>query len=396
MRLRTPAIVAACTLLAAPAAQAQSGDADAAPPAERRGFVASLRAWARDTQLLGRLNGEVDGWYPRLGGITRGSGFAGGPGIRGQAGPVFLDASGAMSLKGYKAVDVRARWLRSADRRVEVWTDFRYEDFPQEDFFGVGMQSLPLARTSFDFDSIDVGARVLVRPRRWLRLDAALGYQRPDVGAGTDDEYPSIEQRFTDADAPGLLTQPDFLHATVAAEIDYRDTAGNTSSGGLHRVSYERWNDVTDQAFDFHRFDARLMQVVPIVPNRSHVLAGRIGTSYVNNRTGHRVPFYALAYVGGMDSIRSFTEFRFEDENALWLSAEYKWRPARVPFLSVSVFADAGEVHANWEDIDFRGMKAGYGAGVGFHSPTQTLVRLDVGTGGGEGWQVFFKVRPAF
>lgn len=383
------------------ASETGAADPDAAARQEPRdtdeaGFATKMRRWARDKQLLGRLNGEVDGWYPRLGGITRGSGFAAGPGIRGSVlnGRVFVDLSGALSIKGYTAFDARARWLQTAGKRFEIWTEYRYEDFPEEDFFGTGMSSTPQMRTSYDFDSSDVQVRGLLRPRPWARLVAAVGYMRPDVGAGTDDNYPSIETRFTDVDAPGLLEQPHYLHTTVSTEIDYRDTAGNTAEGGYYRVSFGLWNDVTLDRFDFRRFDAHLVQFVPVVPSKAHVVSGRIGASYVNNDAGHRVPFYFLPYVGGMDTIRSFREFRFEDENAMWVSAEYKWRPAA--FLSAGVFADAGEARADWEALDLRGMRTGYGFGVGFHSNGQTVARLDLGTGGGEGWQFFIKIRPSF
>jgi len=83
-----------------------------------------------------RLSGDVDGWYARLGGMTRGSGFAIGPGYRFHSGDVLVDLSGAYSLKAYKAVDANVRWLRAYDDRLELWTSF--EDFPQEDFFGMG------------------------------------------------------------------------------------------------------------------------------------------------------------------------------------------------------------------------------------------------------------------
>jgi hypothetical protein len=375
-----------------------AADADAQPAdtaSEDPGVVQKIRKWAADTQLIERLNGGVDGWYPRIGGITRGSGFAGGPGIRGPVvGTLYLDLSGAVSIRKYKAVDARLRWLQTRDKRVELWTDFRYEDFPQEDFFGLGMTSTPEMRTSYDFDSADMRVRTIMRPVRWARVTGTLGYMRPDVGSGADDQYPSTEEVFTDAEAPGLLDQPNFLHATIAGEIDYRDTGGNPSSGGLYRASYGEWNDVTLDQFDFRRFDMRLVQFVPLAPNRQHVLSGTVGTSYVNNAVGHRVPFYFLAYVGGMDTIRSFREFRFKDENALWLSAEYKWRPRRS--LSLSVFADAGEARADWEDVDLQHMRTGYGVGFGFHSSSQTLARIDVGTGGGEGWQFFLKIRPSF
>ena len=80
------------------------------------------------------------------------------------------------------------------------------------------------------------------------------------------------------------------------------------------------------------------------------MLSGRIGTAYVNNETGQRVPFYFLAYVGGVDTIRSFDEFRFKDENALWLGAEYRWMFHK--YASVVTFVDAGKVERDWQDLD--------------------------------------------
>src|SRR5688572_9063173 len=46
------------------------------------GFVDKLRSFAEEHQIVERLNGDIDGWYPRLGGMTTGSGFAFGPGYR--------------------------------------------------------------------------------------------------------------------------------------------------------------------------------------------------------------------------------------------------------------------------------------------------------------------------
>jgi hypothetical protein len=285
-----------------------------------RGFVSQIGAWARKTRILERLNGEIDGWYPRLGGITRGSGFAGGPGFRTPLldDALYLDLSGAVSTRGYKSLDARARWLRTWDERLALWTEFRYEDFPQEDFFGIGMSSTAPMRTNYDFDSVEILTRAILTPRPWARVTGTIALIRPDIGSGTDKSYPSIEERFGDADAPGLLTQPLFLYTTVAAGIDSRTPRGNPASGGLYRASYSLWNDVDLDAFDVRRLDLLLMHVVPITPGRTHVLSGRVGARSVNNTVGRRVPFYLLAYVGGMDTIRSLQEFRFQDKHAVW------------------------------------------------------------------------------
>ena len=356
------------------------------------GFVAKAKRFADKTQIVERLNGDVDGWYPRLGGMTRGSGFALGPGYRTHLGAarVFVDVSAGVSIKGYRAADANIRWLQLFGERVEFWTDLRYENFPQEDFFGTGMTSLQAARTSYDFDSAGLTLRGVARPVPWLHLGTAVGYLRPDIGPGTDDKYPSIEQMFTDAEAPGLADQPDFLHTTFSAEVDTLDASGNPRAGAMYRAAFGIWDDRTLQQFDHRRFDLLLTHYVPLVADKRHVISGRFGTSYVNNETGERVPFYFLAYVGGRDTIRSFREFRFKDENALWLGAEYRWVP--ITWVSVAAFVDAGEATPNWNDIDFRGMKTGYGFGIRAHSRTQTFASIDVGTGGGEGWKFFLKL----
>src|SRR5262249_30645370 len=128
-------------------------------------FIARLRTWVRDTRLIERMNGDVDGWYPRIGGITRGSGFAAGPGYRV---PLFnatmrADLSAALSIKGYTAVDARLRLLQTSSRRTEVWTEFRGEHLPEEDYVGVGMATSDATRTSYGLDTTDMRLRWLLR-----------------------------------------------------------------------------------------------------------------------------------------------------------------------------------------------------------------------------------------
>jgi hypothetical protein len=356
------------------------------------GFVDKARQWAERTQIVERMNGDVDGWYPRFGGMTRGSGFGLGPGYRFHLGDVLVDLSGAFSIKAYKAIDANVRLWRGGNDRVELWTNYRFEDFPQEDFFGMGPASRRDARTSYDFDSSDLTVDALFRPTRWLRMGTTLGYMSPNIGPGTDDKYPSIEQFFTDGDAPGLLEQPNFLHTTFSAEIDYRDEPGNPRSGGFYHAAFGIWDDRSLQRYDFRRFDVVLRQFVPLTTSKAHVVSAQLGASFVNNEPGHRVPFYFLPYVGGVDTIRSFHEFRFKDENAMWMSAEYRWIP--IKWVSLAAFVDAGEAVRHYQDIDTGDLKTGYGFGVRVHTRRQTFARLDFGTGGGEGWKVFLKLGP--
>ena len=358
------------------------------------GFVDGLKAWADRHQIIDRLNGDVDGWYPRLGGMTRGAGFALGPGYRLHVGDVLVDVSAGFSLRNYKAVDAKVRWIRALDDKFEFWTDYRFEDFPQEDFFGTGPSSLLDERTSYQFKSHDFVARGLLKPVEWLRVGANLGYLRPSIGRGRDDRFASIEEVFSDIAAPGLATQPNFLHTALFADVDTLDERGNPRDGGLYRIAYSRWDAREDAPYDFRRFDVNAERFVPLVASKDHMVMGRFGLAYVNNETGDRVPFYFLPYVGGVDTVRSYREFRFKDENAMWLSAEYNYRPMK--WVSLAAFIDRGKVAADWEDINFSDMKKAYGFGFRVHSRKQTFLRVDYGMGGGEGRELFFKLGKAF
>jgi hypothetical protein len=369
---------------------------EAQEPSSNSGFVESTRRWAEKHQILKRLSGDVDGWYPRLGGLTRGSGFALGPGYRTHVlnDRVLVDMSAAVSTRLYKAVDLRARWLQAWNEGLEVWTDYRFEDYPQEDFYGMGPDTLPSMRTSYHFRGSDFVVRAHLKPLSWLKTGVHVGYLHPSIGPGSDNAFPSLEELFARESVPGLSSQPDFLHTELFVDVDYRDAPGNPRRGGFYHAAVSRWNDRTFDAFDFGRFDGNASQFVPLTPDQKHVVSGRVGISLVNNTPGNSVPFYFLPYVGGTDTIRSFREFRFKDENAFWFGAEYRWIP--IKWVSGSVFADFGKVARNWQDVVDSDVKRGFGFGLRVHSTKQTFARIDFGFGGGEGHRIFIKLGPSF
>jgi outer membrane protein assembly factor BamA len=204
---------------------------------------------------------------------------------------------------------------------------------------------------------------------------------------------PSTELVFGDIDAPGLLEQPTFLYKNMFVELDYRDQPGNARSGGLWRATYGAWNDRNLNQFDFGRFDGEAAHFIPIF-DKKRVFAVRAVVSYVNNDPGNRVPFYFLPYIGGSESVRSYREFRYRDENAFFFNIEYRWEA--FSGLDMAIFYDKGEVAEDWQDIDFRELKTAYGVGFRFNTFKSVFLRLDIGTGGGEGTRIFFKFGPAF
>jgi hypothetical protein len=53
-------------------------------------------------------------------------------------------------------------------------------------------------------------------------------------------------------------------------------------------------------------------------------------------------------------------------------------------------------VRQDWQNIDLQELKTSYGVGFRFNTFKSVFMRLDIGAGGGEGTQIFFKFGPAF
>ena len=361
------------------------------------GFAAKAQRFIKEKRVFERLSPER-GWYPHFGGMPTGGGVAGGPGYRWRPATArtyadFADIWGSVSTRKYKVFDASARWLRTPGNRFELWSNFRYQDFPQEDFFGLGFGTEAVDRTSYTLESVDVAVRGLVNVTRALRVGADLGLLDPSIASGTETEVPSIEARFNDANAPGLAAQPAFFHHTFFVELDTRDEPGYPRAGSFYRASFGTWDDTSLQQYNFRRFDGEASHFFPLA-EKAHTIALHGGVSYVNNADTDRVPFYMLPYLGGADTVRSFREYRFRDENLLFLNAEYRWDA--FPYVQLAPFVDAGEVRHNWEEIGLHGLKMAYGVGVRVHTASRVFFRFDVATGGNEGTRVFTKFGPSF
>ncbi len=353
--------------------------------------VEKIRLYVKNNPIVQRLQDD-EGFYPRIGGLNHGSGFAAGGGYRRHLGWVYADVSGAVSTKVYLGVDAKARWVQTGNKTFEVWTEFTYRDDTKDPFYGLGLSTPPASSVDYAIATTDFIARAVGRVRPWFRVGADIGYFSPEIRRGRDQRIPSIEQVFTDVAAPGLARQPNFLHDSVFAEIDSRDAPGFPHRGGLYRTEYSLWNDRSFDQYDFRRFDIEGSQFFGVAPK--DVIAVRLSLSYTNNAPGSRVPFYLLPFAGGGDTLRAFREFRFRDENAGVFNLEF--RHLVHPMVHLAAFVDAGKVAHDWQDINPTDLKTSYGIGIRAGSTKRIFFRLDAASGGDEGARVFVKFTPAF
>ena len=351
---------------------------------------AITRAEDKAIALIGR-----EGFYPRLGSLTTGSGFAFGPGFRNR--PVFgyrgtLDLWTAASVKKYWAVEARASFPDLANGHLfgDAWASRR--GYPQEDFFGIGPEARRADQVNFALRTTSVGARGGVRPVKPIRLGGGLEHVQPGLSAGRDTRVPSIEAVFSDASAPGLARQPSYLHTSGFFEVDYRQPL-NARKGGWYRIEYSRYNDRDFDSYSFDRLDIDLRQYVSFLAER-RVLAGRAYASTSDAKSGQKVPFYLMPYLGGNDTLRGFREYRFRGPHALLLQAEYRYEIWAG--LEGALFYDAGKVARQRSDLDLTNLEKDYGFGFRFNTDNGVVVRVDAGFGSSDGKHLYITFGGVF
>ena len=106
------------------------------------------------------------------------------------------------------------------------------------------------------------------------------------------------------------------------------------------------------------------------------------------------MPFYLQPTLGGGATLRSVSDYRFRDNNMLYLNAEYRWEA--FGGLDMALFTDVGKVAHEAGDLDFTDLTHAYGIGLRVNSYKTVFLRFDVGAGAGEGVRYFFKFSKAF
>lgn len=280
-----------------------------------------------------------------------------------------------------------------AGERLEIGIEGTRRYDPQEDFYGRGRSSRVDDRVNYRATSTAAIARIVVKPRQWVSAGAHAGRLAASIGSGTDTRYPSIELRFADTDAPGLAEQPSFRYSDLFATVDYRDQPGNARAGGYYSLTLGSYVDLDFGRYSFRRVDLHLQQFFPIFDKkRVFALQARVISS--STADGRQVPFYLQPTVGGSTTLRSVSDYRFRDDNAIYLNAEYRWEA--FSGLDMALFGDAGKVTAKPGDLGFGDLTHAYGVGLRFNTYKSVFLRLDVAAGAGEGIQYHFKFSKAF
>jgi len=365
-------------LFAAPAAGQQTRDeAIAAAQAEK---ATALRPYVPDQleRRLERVAGLLTATptvYTYIGSVFPGGQLAVGPGVRKRyAGTGTFDIHGGWSLKNYKLVDATLGLPELADRRIRITSRAQWIDAPGVAFYGIGPDSPRSDRTRFSYRSTTAGVSGRLQAVRF-------------VAAGAGAEVIDF-----DTDLNGFHQSPTYTRGQLFAEIDWRQSPGYTTRGGLYRVDWSNYHEHADGLNSFRRIDVEIDQFVPLM-RANWVLAFRALASFTDVDDGNAVPYFLLPDLGGGRTLRGYPTWRFRDRQRLLLTGEYRWTAGR--FVDMALFLDAGQVAARRGDFSLNALHTGYGIGIRFHTPAATVLRTEIARGS-EGTQLIFAFGPSF
>jgi outer membrane protein assembly factor BamA len=338
-----------------------------------------------------------DGFYVDTGNMVSGEGWvSAGPGYRRTVlgGHARLDMSAAVSWNYYTMAQVGLEFPHLAHDRLSLGVQTRYQDSLAIDYFGVGNESTQADQTAYRFKNFDVLATGHVQANRWLAVDGRVGWiPRPDLLAAEGRvSVPNTIDRFTEATAPGITTQPAFVHADVSVLADTRDHPGYSTSGGFYRATAAVYADQDGGAYSFRRYEAEGSQFVRLGTPR-WILGLHAWGVFSDTSNGATVPFYLMPAMGGKNTLRGFYSYRFHDNDMAIANLESRW--ALWTHMDVAAIADVGRVAHSLSDFDEHNIRHSFGAGVRFHNATSTLLRIDVGHSR-DGWRLFFVMSDPF
>lgn len=345
------------------------------------------------TRMLGDGSDIKNGFYPELSNMPTGAGWiTAGPGYRQWffGDQMFVDGSAAISWRNYRMTQGRIELPRLARSRVAVGTHVRWQDLTQITFFGQGPDSLDTHRSEYRLESTNVAAYATVRPVQWLAVGGRIGWlARPSVlppSGSFQRGNPATQDVFSSDPVFSMARQPSFGYREASVLVDTRDHRSHPTTGGVYRAAWTGFTDQEQGTFSVHRSEAEAAHFVPISRSRV-VLAFHGWLAASDTAADAMVPFYLQPSLGGHNTLRGYTDYRFHDRNLLVVNVE-----ARLPLFThvdAAVFADAGNVGARVSDLDLD--KRSYGVGWRLHSRQATFARLDLAHGA-EGWNVLFRL----
>lgn len=354
-----------------------------------------------ESGLLGASAGSIEGFKLNPGSLGSGSGVGLAVGYVFWSPPLWWGASVGASLKGYMdhSAFVGVRDVRGANY---LRLTGGYDLDTQDEFSGLGMESPEERETDYRQEEVRILGDGQLSAAENVRLGFRGGWRKNTLLPGENDDLTDTGVRFGSTPLPdvgsvlpGLAGEDgDYGQGGLFLAYDSRNDTRNPDRGALAAVSVDAFRGLGDTPFDWNRYVGDIDGYVPL-PDETRVLAMRLLAVHQEPLHGQvLVPFYYLSSLGGSSFLRSFSSFRFQDNDLLYGAAELRrrvWAEALgQAALDASFFVESAGVYRDLTDeVELGDMEQSFGTELRLLVPNDVVARLGVAFGSSEGAKVY-------
>ena len=269
------------------------------------------------------------------------------------------------------------------------------EDLP---FYGLGPDTNVHNAVHFSERDTRAGALLASPLTSWLSTAGTVEAIFPTVGNVSSTKVTSIGQVYDETTAPGLASQPTFLHVEALLRPHFSLASEHIQFN--YRFRYGYFHDTDTGHYSFRRFVADFGHAIypesqDGIRRPDSVLNIRVRLAMSDASSTNAIPFYLQETIGGSDidnqaTLRSFRDFRFRGPNSFLVQTEYDRRI--IGPIGILAFYDAGKVTVARSDLNFSNLHQGFGGGLAFFLAGKVVFRAYVGLGGGEGAHPYFGI----
>jgi hypothetical protein len=293
------------------------------------------------------------------------------------------------------------------------------------DYYGLGPNTSRAAHATYGFSQNITGANAIL-PVGGLFAPATasvvleLNGRFPSVRPGPNGE-PSITQRYTDANTPGLARQAGYLQLAEGLRIAPAFFKGHLRLN--YFASFQQYLAPSNSAYSFRRWSGDFTHLIPLYnffPARatqyngpddctgaggkgserpcppvslaqqlegSITLRASLSESFAGRAS--RVPFYLMPTIGGSDingtpMLASYPDYRFRGPNLLLFQGTIEHSIGKLP-IGALFSADGGKVGLRRNDISLDHFRHTFSAGLTVHAGGLPVFSFVYAWGGSEG-----------
>ena len=207
-------------------------------------------------------------------------------------------------------------------------------------------------------------------------------FRKVDIGRGAVTSLPSIDERFTEAEVPGINGFT--THAQqVGLTYSSLDDPDMPTRGLLARAVFEISSSALGSSATYRHYAVEVKTFLPLADSR-YITAVRAA---YNQTLGEDVPFLERSILGGKNTLRGHGDNRFIDSSYVLLNIEERIRLFRYRVFDVNTdweiapFVDLGAVARDLLEVTTKNFVVN--PGVGFRAVVRPNVvgRVDIGFG---------------